>query len=232
MRIFRPVTIALVALASLGVAAPALAQITLAPTTNAAPAVRLWPSFAPELTKTTPAAKAVKQQGLGFFLQGGYVYQTTYTGGTSFSSKPQGFILGIGFGGNKSGTVGVGVDINWIWTNNSDADQKAQSLDIPVYARINIGGHNTKNAFTFYIPVGWFFDINLTNQFDGVDFKDAFNGFQTGPLVGAGFEVARVGLEGRAQWALTQMLADGSVFSTGTDAKQFTFILLFKVRLH
>ena len=228
MRIFRPLVIALVALASLAVAAPALAQnLNL----NLAPGKNLWPSMAPEVTKEA-APKAVKQQGLGFFLQGGYVYQTTYTGSTNFNSKPQGFIVGIAFGGNKSGTVGVGVDINYVFTNNSDADQKTQYLNIPVYARINIGGHNTKNAFTFYIPVGWYFDINLTNQFDGVDFKDAFNGLQTGPLVGAGFEVARIGIEGRAQWALTKMLADGSVFETGTDPKQFTFILLFKVRLH
>lgn len=227
MRILRPALIAVAAIVSLAAATPALAQ-----NLNLTPGKKLWPSLAPELTTTAPAPKAAKQQGLGFFLQGGWVYQTTYTGNTSFDSKPMGFIVGIGFGGNKSGTVGVGVDINYIFTNNSDADQKTQLLDIPVYARVNIGGHNTKNAFTFYIPVGWFFDINLSNQFNGVDFKDAFNGFQTGPLVGAGFEVARIGIEGRAQWALTKMLADGSVFSTGTDAKQFTFIVLLKVRLN
>jgi len=226
MRIFRPVLIATVALVSLTAATPALAQ-----SLNLTPGKNLWPSLAPELTKTAPAAKAVKEQGLGVFLQGGYVYQTTYTGGTNFTSKPQGFIVGIGFGGNKSGTFGVGVDINYIWTNNSDANQKTQTLDIPVYGRINIGGHNTKNAATFYIPFGWFFDVNLSNQFDGVNFKDSFNGFQTGPLVGAGFEVVRIAIEARAQWALTQLLADGDSTFSG-DAKQFTFILLFKVRLH
>lgn len=186
------------------------------------------PTFAQ--TPTPSPAPVVKQQGLGVFLQGGYVYQTTYTGNANFDSKPQGFIAGVGFGGNKSGTFGVGVDINYMWTS-SDADQKAQWLDIPVYGRLNIGGHNTKNAFTFYIPFGWFFDVNLSNQFDGVNFKDSFNGLQTGPLVGAGFEVYRIGVEGRAQWGLTNLLADGSTNLTG-DAKQFTFILLFKVRVH
>lgn len=179
----------------------------------------------------TPPAPVQKQQGLGVFVQGGYVYQTTYTGGTDFSSKPQGFIAGIGFGGNKSGAVGVGVDLNYVWTNNSDTNGKTQLLNIPVYVRFNIGGHNTKNAFTFYIPAGWFFDVNLSNQIDGVNFKDAFNSLQTGPLVGAGFEVARIGVEGRAQWGITSLLSDGSVLG-GTDAKQFTFILLFKVRLN
>src|SRR5262245_2179921 len=116
MRIFRRVMmIALAVAAVLAAATPTLAQTP------------------------TPAPQAPKQQGLGIFLQGGYVYQTTYTGGTGFSSKPQGFIAGIGFGGNKSGWLGVGVDINYVWTNNSDASQKAQWLDIPVYARVNIG---------------------------------------------------------------------------------------------
>ena len=184
------------------------------------------------LAAATPAfAQAPKQQGLGIFVQGGYVYQTTYTGGTDFSSKPQGFIAGIGFGGNKSGAFGMGVDLNYVWTNDSNNSQKTQYLNIPVYGRFNIGGHNTKNAFTFYIPVGWFFDVNLSNQMDGIDIKDAFNGFQTGPLVGGGFEVARIGVEGRAQWAINQLLSDGS-FLGGTSAKQFTFILLFKVRLN
>lgn len=214
----------LAAVAILAAATPAFAQD---PTTNT-PAPAPAPSRAP-----VPApVPVVKQQGLGVFLQGGYVYQTTYTGGTNFNSTPQGFIVGVGFGGNKSGTLGAGVDINYVWTNNSDADQKSQYLNIPVYARINIGGHNTKNAFTFYIPAGWFFDVNLSNQANGIDVKDAFNGLQTGPLVGAGFEVYRIGVEGRAQWSISDLAANGTNTIFSTDAKQFTFVLLFKVRVH
>jgi hypothetical protein len=217
---------ALAAIVALVAATPAFAQNGTAPT----PRFSMKPLFAvTPTTPATPAPKAEKQQGLGIFLQGGYVYQTIYTGGTNFDSKPQGFIAGIGFGGNKSGFFGMGVDLNYVWTTNSDT--KTQSLDIPVYARFNIGGHNTKNAFTFYIPVGWYFDVNLTNQIDGIDFKDAFNGLQTGPLAGAGFEVYRIGVEGRGQWAVSNLLKDGSILGT-TDAKQFTFILLFKVRLN
>jgi hypothetical protein len=208
-------TLAVVAL--LAAATPTFAQN--APATNPPPAPQ--PSPQP----------VVKQQGLGVFIQGGYVYQTIYSGDGGFESTPQGFIVGVGFGGNKSGTFGIGVDINWMWTNNSDNDQKIQTLDIPVYGRFNIGGHNTKNAFTFFIPVGWFFDINLSNQLNGIDFKDAFNGLQMGPLVGAGFEVYRIAIEGRAQWGITKLLSDGSVLGT-SNAKPFTFIVLFKVRVH
>jgi hypothetical protein len=211
---------------------PILRRLMLTTLSAAALLASATPTLAQTPAPKPAATPAPKEQGLGIFLQGGYVYQTIYTGGASFDSKPQGFIAGVGFGGNKSGWLGVGVDINYVWTNNSNADQKTQYLDIPVYARINIGGHQTKNAFTFYVPAGWFFDVNLSNQNNGIDVKDAFNGFGTGPLVGAGFEVARIGVEGRAQWGILNMLSDGSIFSNGTNAKQFTFILLFKVRLN
>jgi hypothetical protein len=109
--------------------------------------------------------------------------------------------------------------------------QKSQYLNIPVYGRFNIGGHNTKNAFTFYIPVGWFFDISLANKVGDTDLKEAFNSLQTGPLAGLGFEVYRIGVEGRGQWSVSNLLKDGSFLGT-SDAKQFTFIVLFKVRLN
>ena len=71
------------------------------------------PAFAQTGTTTPPAAvraPAPKQQGLGIFVQGGYVYTTISGDAVNFS--PQGVLAGIGFGGNKSGTFGVGVDIN------------------------------------------------------------------------------------------------------------------------
>jgi hypothetical protein len=73
--------------------------------------------------------------------------------------------------------------------------------------------------------------VNLSNKIGDFDVSEGFESFQTGPLVGAGFEVYRIGIEGRAQWAVSSLLKDGSVFGN-TDAKQFSFILLFKVRVH
>lgn len=231
MRTLRQMTIAMIALGALVASTPAFAQSN----TDSAPARLALPTATPlTISKSVtflPQAEAPKQQGLGVFVQGGYVYQTTYTGGTDFDSTPQGFIAGIGFGGNKSGTFGIGVDLNYVWTNNSDSEVKTQYLNIPVYGRINIGGHNTKNAFTFYIPFGWYFDINLSSKIADFDVKDAFESFQTGPLVGAGFEVYRIGIEARGQWAVSKLVTDGSVFGT-SDAKQFTFIVLLKVRLN
>jgi opacity protein-like surface antigen len=219
MRTFRRVLIATLAIVAMLAAAPAFAQ-----TTQPAP------------------APVQKQQGLGIFLQGGYTRSSAYGPDADFFKDfhPQGVILGIGFGGNKSGAFGVGVDLNYVFTNETDPEDssvsvKTQYLNIPVYGRFNIGGHSTKNAPTFYIPVGWYFDVLLSSKGDnGTDtvdlLKDVFEGFQTGPLVGAGFEVARIGVEARFQWSIKQLLK--STDFELVDAKQFTFIVLFKVRLN
>jgi hypothetical protein len=199
---------------------------------------------------TAPPAPVQKQQGLGIFVQGGYVQSSTYSSNglpNMTSVSPKGGIIGIGFGGNKSGTFGVGVDLNYIFNSAKDVTVlnigeaiaengtlKSQILDIPVYGRFNIGGHNTKNAPTFYIPAGWFFDVLIKSDVDGVDVMNAFNGFSTGPLVGAGFEVARIGVEARGMWTIKELQSTGGgTFLNGMqDSKVFTFVLLFKVRLN
>lgn len=223
MRTLRRSMIAVAAIAALLAAVPALAQTTQ-------PVVQ-------------------KQQGLGVFLQGGYVRSSTYnaSGQPDLTNiHPQGVIFGIGFGGNKSGAFGMGVDINYVIKSASDVTRsnvgdlfetgtlKTQYLNIPVYGRINFGGHNTKNAPTFYVPFGWFFDVLLKGDFNSVDVKDQFNGFQTGPLVGVGFEVARIGIEARGQWSLKELESTGNnTFLNGIEKSNvFTFVLLFKVRLN
>lgn len=212
MRTLRHSMIAAVTIATLLAAVPALAQTTPAP---AQPPV-------------------VKQQGLGIFVQGGYVFTDLSGDLKNLDFSPQGFLVGIGFGGNKSGAFGVGVDLNYVWLTDKDPETgesvKSQTLNIPVYGRFNIGGHNTKNAFTFYIPAGWFFDVLMSTKSGSTDIKDIFNKFQTGPLVGAGFEVARIAVEFRAQWAVMDLLKNG-----GTDnpaGKSATYIVLLKVRLN
>ena len=107
-------------------------------------------------------------------------------------------------------------------------------LNIPVYARFNFFGHQTKNAPTLYAMVGGFIDILINAEIDSTDVKDYFNGFDIGPVAGIGFEVSRIGIEGRGQWAMkTLQSSGGGTFLNGLqESKVFTFVLLFKVRLN
>ena len=242
MRTFRHVMIATVALLGLAAATPALAQ-----TPYTAPANHLWPSFAPELTTKTQSTP--NQQGLGIFVQGGWVQLTTYGSNglpDSIDTTTQGFIVGISFGGNKSGVAGVGVDINYLGVGNKTSglfdptgDLSLQYIDIPVYARFNFFGHHTKNAPTLYAIGGGFVDILLKGEIGKTDIKDQFNGFDAGIVGGVGFEVARIGVEFRGNWALTKLVDTGAgddggpTFRNGLeDTKKLTLMVLFRVRLN
>ena len=237
MQSFRRMMIALVALAALAAATPAFAQ-------NALP-----PPNVP-LTFGTPTAPVPGQneQGLGIFIQGGFVrgntYSSTCPAGCNTTLNPTGFIVGIGFGGNKSGAFGIGADINYIvksadnvtlvGTTFATGTLKTQIINIPVYGRVNFMGHSTKSAPTLYVIFGGYVDILLKGDIDGIDIKDQFNGFDVGPIGGIGFEVARVGIEGRGMWALKtlQSTGNGTFLNGMTESKVFTFVLLFKVRLN
>lgn len=203
----------------------------------------------PALAQTTaPQAPPAKEQGLGIFLQGGYVRGSTYNSSglpnmTSFN--PQGFLVGLGFGGNKSGGFGIGADLNYVmktasdvtligFFNNTPETLKSYYLNVPVYGRINMGGHNTKEAATFYLMFGGYVDILLKSSLNGLDVKSQFNGLDVGPLAGAGFEVARIGVEARGLWALRtlQSTGDGTFLNGMERSHQFTLMVLVKVRLN
>ena len=224
MRTFRRLMVSTLAVAALAVATPSFAQTT------------------------PPPAQAQNEQGLGVFVQGGFVWGSTYssTGLPNMSDISQkGVIMGVAFGGNKSGAFGIGADINYLIKSASgvtfsspdlfaNGTLKTHVLQVPVYGRVNFMGHSTKNAPTLYVIFGGYVDILLKGAIDGVDIKEQFNGFDVGPMGGVGFEVSRIGIEGRGYWALKtlQSTGNGTFLNGMEESKVFTFVLLFRVRLH
>ena len=209
----------------------------------AAMLVATTPAFA-----QTTAPPAQNEQGLGVFLQGGFVWATTYSseGLPNLDTISQkGVIFGIGFGGNKSGWFGIGADINYLIRNASDVEiigpglfetgtLKTHVLQVPVFGRVNFTGRDTKSAPTLYVIFGGYVDILLKAAINSVNIKDQFNGFDVGPLFGIGFEAARVGIEGRGYYAMKTLQSTGNgTFLNGMEStKLFTFVILFKVRLN
>jgi hypothetical protein len=248
MRILRQMTIAMIALGALVASTPAFAQSN----TDAAPARLTLPMSTPlDISKTaTFLPQTEKEQGLGVFLQGGFVRSSTYneSGAPGFDSlSPSGFFFGVGFGGNKSGAFGIGVDINYIFKSADDVtllnipdeffangEFDTNVLNIPVYGRINFFGHQTKNAPTLYVMFGGFIDILIKAKIDDLDVKDYFHGFDFGPMGGIGFEVSRIGIEARGQWAMQTLQSTGNgTFLNGLqESKAFSLLILFKVRVH
>jgi len=252
MRTLRVLMIATLAVFVLASATPSFAQTDTSPASTPARLnlkLTMPRGFTPELTPAQ-TQRVQNEQGLGIFAQIGFVRGSTYgeDGLPNYESlNPSGVIFGIGFGGNKSGVFGIGVDINYIIKNADNVELvnfddnvfafgtlKTHVLQIPIYGRFNFMGHATKSAPTLYVLVGGFFDILLKGEIDGIDIKDQFNGFDIGPLAGIGFEVARVGVEFRGLWAMkTLQSTGGGTFLNGLqESKVFTYVILFKVRLN
>jgi hypothetical protein len=244
MTTLRRLTALLFVFTALATAVPAAAQDSAT-----RPRFNVPASFAPQ--------DSPDEQGLGFFIQGGWVRVTTYganglpAAGAIQSGIP-GFMFGIGFGSNKSGHFGIGADINYYIVSDSNAtffdlfgnpgpsgSLKLHYLQVPVIGYIRFFGTGTKEAPSLYAMVGGYVDILLKGALSGINIKEAFNGFDVGPLAGIGFEVARIGIEARFHWAMRTLQSTGinhngqNTFLNGLeDSKKLTFVLLLKVRLN
>jgi len=256
MRTFRRLMIAIVAILVLAAATPSFAQSSAPPAGT--PLKLKIPSFAP--SSVVPAAPTAPtpvrlmrvqddDSGLGIFIQGGFLRSTTYGENgvptQGLSDAFPGFIVGIGFGGNKSGLFGIGADINYLRKRADNVEIFGQDfpfasgaltlhyIEVPVWGRFNFGSR-TKSGATFYVMLGGFIDILVKGDLEGESIKNLFNGFDAGPLLGAGFEVARIGFEYRANWALRTLQSTGNgTFLNGLEeSKAFTHVFLVKIRLN
>lgn len=223
-------TILTALLALIAAASPAFAQ-TDAPAGAPVPAITAPVTFAP---------KQFDPQGIGIFVQGGFTKATAFDAGTSGSFMGQqgslsGFIVGAGFGGNKSGFIGFGADVN-IMTRGGEmffGDLTTTALNIPVYARFNFMGRESREAATAYAIVGGALDFMMSAKLDDMDVKDAFNTFQPGMLFGAGFEMKRIAAEFRLTFSPSVLAEDedGNYWFGLSDFRQATIVILFRYRI-
>lgn len=169
-------------------------DLSFAPTSSAASDVS---------SESTPASPMRAQaNGVGIGVKVGPLFSSfsdsVDSSGVHFDRRT-GFMGGLFIGGNRPGVVGVGTEINIVkrsTTENGD-DTDFYSLQIPVYARINIGSSST-NGVNFYLLVGPAFDINFKahSKVFG-DIKDQTENFDVSILGGAGVEITRFIIEGR-----------------------------------
>jgi hypothetical protein len=147
-----------------------------------------------------------------------------------FKSKT-GSLFGLWVGGNKNGLIGFTGEFNYLIRNvgvaGTDDTYKFHTLEIPALLRLNIGARSTNGA-TIYAVAGPVFSLNLKQELNGVDVGDNFNGGDVGIMAGAGFEVYRIGIEGRGNWGLRSVSDSGDV----SDSHAFSLEFLAKFRFN
>ena len=151
-----------------------------------------------------------------------------------------GWQAGIWFGGNRDGRVGLMAELSYLVKKASDEfDNRIERhyVDIPVLLRVNVGARQREKP-SIYFLAGPVFDIDVkTKQIeDGEEFDapdDFYNGLEIGVMVGAGFEVMRIGIEGRYAWGLKSVLGTDAAEASGFGSTKLnTFSLVGKIRFN
>jgi len=187
------------------------------------------------------AQGATQNSGLGIGALGGISWTTVRTENETDIDfdNGTGWQLGIWFGGNRDGRVGLMGELSYAVKKVGDASSQTERsyVQIPVLLRINAGSR-AKNKPSLYFLAGPVFDIevNTKDTEDGEEFdvpEDFYSGLEIGVMFGAGFEVARIGIEGRYSWGLKSVLStDAAELSGFGSTKLNTFSLIAKIRFN
>jgi outer membrane protein with beta-barrel domain len=163
---------------------------------------------------------------------GGIKFGPTFT---EFSSDAlewknrTGIHAGLFFGGNRDGLLGLQSELNWI-RKSSESDRGAIRIDylqVPVLLRLNIGSRSSSGPIVYGLG-GPAVDIKIADEIDGVTIDNGFEGVDVTMIVGGGFEVARIVVEGRWDKGFRRI---NNLFSDVIEIKKQTFSVLIGIRL-
>ena len=178
-------------------------------------------------------SRSQNQQGFGFGIKGGFLFNSFDQANADFDSKT-GTAIGIFFGGNRTGAVGVMGEI--LYAKKSAGRLGVESLtqdlyylEIPILARINIGSSSV-NGLSVYGIVGPVFDILLKAKQNNFDVKDNYEALNLGIIAGGGVEFLRFIAELRYNWGLRN-IQNGNLATTN-EIKTRTFMVLFGFRIN
>ena len=220
MRMYRRLIVSIAATTAVLMATPAFAQ-----------------SFLPK-NNTAPAQQGQPNSGLGFGIHFGAAWSSIDTETNDFeldTSQGTGIVAGVFFGGNRDGRVGLQGEVSYLEKKVKLSDPFGDSIDIkntyiqiPVLLRINTGDRSNNGPCVFFL-VGPSFDIKIGDNAedifdDDVNVDDVYEGLEIGLMAGAGFEVARFGVQFRYTWGLNNVLGTDAANAAGFgDTKFNTF---------
>ena len=175
------------------------------------------PALAQQPDGTQPADST--NNGIGIGVKGGLLFSSLSEEGEDEAFKTRnGVIGGLFIGGNRRGVVGVGVDILYArkGAKNPDGGDEKLNMDylnVPVYARINLGSSNINKGVIGYGVVGVDLNFLLKSKLStgGEDLTDQFKRADYGLVLGAGVEISRALVEARYMKGL------GSIAKHSTD---------------
>jgi hypothetical protein len=141
-----------------------------------------------------------------------------------------GIHAGFFLGGSRDNVVGMQTEFNWL-RKKAEApggqDIRIDYLQIPVLLRVNAGS-SSSNGPAVYGIAGPAVELKIADEIEGFTLDDGVEGADVSLVFGAGFEVARLIVEGRYEKGLRRI---NNTFSDFSEIKKQSFTILFGVRL-
>jgi len=192
------------------------------------------PAFAQGTNNPKPApAQTQPNTGLGFGIHFGGTWTSIQTETNNFdvdTSQGSGIVAGIFFGGNRDGRAGLQGEVSYLTKKVKLVDSqfgetieaKNKYIQIPVLLRINTGSRSNNGPCLFFL-VGPNFDIKISDNAEDFasDPENTYEGLEIGLMAGAGFEVARFGVQVRYSWGLKNALATDAAIASGFGDTKF-----------
>ena len=236
MRMFQRLIVSIAAAAAVLAATPAFGQTF---NTNS---TAFRPSFQ-QNTTPPPTMQRQPNTGLGFGIHFGGTWTTASTDDDEVNlDQGAGVVAGIFFGGNRDGRVGLQGEVSYLTKKVSAAgtdedgpfafDLKNKYIQIPILLRINTGSRSNNGPCLFFL-VGPSFDIKLSDNLgdifeddldDDIDLDDIYEGVEYGIMAGAGFEVARFGVQVRYTWGLNNIFGTDAAKAAEFESAKFNVL--------
>lgn len=173
-----------------------------------------------------------RHEGIGIGFLVGPTFSSFDQANSNFKNN-NGLELGIFFGGNRAGTVGVEGKLMYVKKGAKNAAGvvvvDTRYLEIPILLRINAGSHSLNGVLGYFIA-GPTFDILMKADAGGVDVKKNYQGLDLGLQIGGGVEITRFIIEASLTKGLRK-INDGNLASL-TPIKTRKFAIDFGIRFN
>ena len=138
-----------------------------------------------------------RHEGIGIGFEVGPTFSSFDQANTNFKNN-NGLELGIFFGGNRPGAVGVMGKLLYVKKGAKNeagtVEIASKYLEIPILLRVNAGSNGLNGVLGYFI-VGPAFDILLKADQSGLDVKKNYQSLDLGLQIGGGVEITRFVIE-------------------------------------
>ena len=191
------------------------------------------PALAQEPVTATQDNNSSGGHGFGVQVLGGPLF-ANYEDVTGLEfNRRTGYLIGLAFGGNRGGVIGVEVDVLYGSKPVEIVGQgrfEQSVVHVPVMLKVNLG-QESAHGFRAFLLGGGYVEWQFNGKLQNVDLSDDTSGFEAGFTVGGGFEVLRLGVQARYLRGIRGIDRTFDLTET-TETKSNGFLLLFAIRLN